>query len=381
MLQSMILVSLLMVLAGVVWLVIIARRNLSAPKAVSGLASDLDTPMDEPQIMQSAISRLTFQESLGATAFIDATTEATIQNVGSLLNKQLGDAGIVVVQGISLLNGSVQMAMEFTASGQKLMKLGVAMQATDASGKLLPFLQDVATGKTIELGRCGKQVGHLATKLANVGTMVVGVAHMISGADVVKRLKKIEKHLQYLVACRRFDQMAKLEAIYGHARELLSRPLDILSQHELRSLRRDVLEIRSAWRQELRWKMDNIEDPAQASSLPTWFRRIPLFRRGNDTKLVEDISQAEMEIAAIEYSLRLDLALAAASGSLDSFLGLTLPSELTALKGIETLIRSKSQLISGRYPDLSADGVVDRLSELHTAYSQMASDSQPQLVA
>ena len=136
------------------------------------------------------------------------------------------------------------------------------------------------------------------------------------------------------------------------------------------------MELRSAWRFELKYNLSNIEDPNRAS----WIKRFFSRQKTKDKKMLEAISCGEVEIGFIEYSLRLDLALAESSGTLGSFLTHTLPAELDSLIEIRDFVKSKAGLISGKYPELTADYVVHDLSDVVEAYAKLSIRKSPRTI-
>lgn len=84
-------------------------------------------------------------------------------------------------------------------------------------------------------------------RLAQSWALVVSVAHIISGLDVVKRLKDIDRKLSLLVAGRRIDQDAALNRIYTEARGILSQKIDHTVIRELKKYRYDLYELRQVW--------------------------------------------------------------------------------------------------------------------------------------
>jgi hypothetical protein len=70
----------------------------------------------------------------------------------------------------------------------------------------LPALVD-STGKIVEMGQISKDLRLVATSLV---TLVVSVAHFISTGDLVKRIKNIDKKIDWLVAMRRIDSVSQI---------------------------------------------------------------------------------------------------------------------------------------------------------------------------
>lgn len=187
--------------------------------------------------------------------------------------------------------------------------------------------------------------------------------HLVAGADLAKRLARAESKLDILIAARRIDQLAKLERIYCSARELAYRKIDVHRMFEMWRLRGELRELRSVWRQEFKTKLEKIEDPANNG----WFSQMFSSQWSVDQRVNSGISAAEAEIALIDYSMRLDHVLAVGSDTIEEFQD-SQESELEQLDQVCDLLQKKAGYISGRYPKLSVQPVVETLSGLVAAY-------------
>jgi hypothetical protein len=145
--------------------------------------------------------------------------------------------------------------------------------------------------------------------------VIVSAAHIISGADIARRLKQVEVKIDLLIAYRHIDQMAKLERIYGAAKESLALPLGSQERWELWHLRNELRELRVSWRKQFEHHLNLIDDPQQAGLLHRMFTT----RRTSDQKIQSKTTDGEIDIALIEYSIRLDHVLATVSGTLEKF--------------------------------------------------------------
>jgi hypothetical protein len=138
-------------------------------------------------------------------------------------------------------------------------------------------------------------------------------------------------------------------------------------------MRRDVMELRSAWRRELTYNLNRIEDPANAG----WFKQFFTRQSTIDKGIADNVSSGEVELGLIEYSLRLDLALSESSGTLDTFLSKTLLAEIDSLKAVHELIGKKASYISNKYPELTADDVVRSMERIIKAYAELCDNEMP----
>jgi hypothetical protein len=71
---------------------------------------------------------------------------------------------------------------------------------------------DARSGRVIEQLK-EMPVSTVTARLATLSAAIVGAAHFIAGADLAKRLSRVESKLDLLLASRRIDQLARLERI------------------------------------------------------------------------------------------------------------------------------------------------------------------------
>ncbi len=337
---------------------------------------ELKSLAERTPALDSPLTRLTFHESLDPGRFAAAGTESATAGLNALLANGAADGVAVVVNSLRLVQGRAEMIVSASVRGQRLLDEGKAVyQVSGATGARMPTLRWNDSGRYVE-NLTEARGAMLTARLAAVSTAVIGAAHLVAGADLAKRLGCVESKLDQLLAARRIDQLAKLERIYIAARELASQEMTPQQKLEMWRLRGDLRELRSAWRQEFRLKLDRIEDPANAA----FFERLFTFQRSFDGRVSTAISEADAEVGFIEYSVRLEYLLAAVSGTHDQFLR-SQESELIQLDQIKQLLEQKAGYISGKYPELSVQPVVEALSNVTFAYRELisSSDGQPAL--
>ncbi|HXE31307.1 MAG TPA: hypothetical protein VN515_05855 [Terriglobales bacterium] len=118
--------------------------------------------------------------------------EAVRDNPWLSLNKVAGKALILryLPDATNIVNLAAEVgrngdfAVHFSAAGIGGMKSGVYKLMMTADGTTLPVTRDVATGKLVEIGRIGPAA---LSAVAQIGSIVVSAAHIISGMDVVSK--------------------------------------------------------------------------------------------------------------------------------------------------------------------------------------------------
>ncbi len=313
--------------------------------------------------MDSVISRLSFVESFNADRFAIASQESALCYLNSSLRSRASDGVIVAVNSIELLRSGAELTFSASRAGQTMLANGTAVLGRHGStGQVLPFLKDASTGKIIEQLK-GVPATQALTKLAFISGAVVGAAHMIAGADIAKRLTKVDTKLELLLAHRRIDQAATLERIYTSAKELLSGPLSRETCWEIWRLRGEVRELRCRWRSELQHHLNLVDDRKDFS----WFQRMFGYESAADGNIARTITEGEVQLGLIEYSMRLDQALAVAGGTVSQF-ECTLGDELTALEHLATLLRNKAIAIKGSGPKLDVEPTVNAMTAMVEQY-------------
>ncbi len=209
---------------------------------------------------------------------------------------------------------------------------------------------------------------------------VVTVAHVVSGADLAKKLNKLDAKVDFLVAAHRIDQLARIEGVYRQARELQHMEQNDQTRWELHRLGRELFEIRSAWRREIAFHVGNLQKTEESKN---WFLKgyQSLSRKGKDQKVVSTVSACDTEIHLISGSIAIHLALAQAAGTLDTFLQISLPEEITELERVRSLLQERRNFIHEDHPELrdSVTAVCARLDSVAKLYRQMIPPSTNQM--
>src|SRR5581483_5345761 len=105
------------------------------------------------------------------------------------------------------------------------------------------------------------------------------------------------------------------------------------------------------WRRDLETKLHRVNDPNNAGFFQHYFRT----QHSKDKQVVTGISEGQEDLALVEITLVLQIALAQPIGDLDVFLEQSLRSELQLLRGTTELLTEKARFISGQSPDVHAE--------------------------
>ena len=232
------------------------------------------------------------------------------------------DAANVAIQEVSLSDKEMRIAWGFTKKrGMKRFKSKKAIiQLESGSGRALPFLVVSETHKFIEQAKGALDI---SARIAEVSASVVAIAHVISNADLVRRMKTINRKIDVLARGRAIDQEAKLAKIYQGARERLQEGINEAYLMEMRSWRDDLFELRRVWRTEIEDKLRDAPDTRKSKFLrpSTWLEK------KREQALKEHLIDVAHRIRLTRLSLLIDLCLAHETRTTDVFITVTVADE------------------------------------------------------
>jgi hypothetical protein len=265
----------------------------------------------------SPITRISFQEAM-ASEQLGGEIEKYCSE--SLTRALTGDGLNVIVQSVLLSSNELTLVYKFSRDATALFEAGQAsIPLHSESGRLLPWMYD-KSGRIIEQAKGASTV---ALRLAQSWALVVSIAHLISGLDVVKRLKDIDRKLSLLVVGRRIDQDAALNRIYTEARGILSQKIDQSVVRELKKYRYDLYQLRQVW-------CGEISELARSTVLPnrSGWHHSSWWRRGKrENEVVIFLAPIVDKLERLRVALLTDACLAVASGTTQDFFENALPSE------------------------------------------------------
>ena len=295
---------------------------------------------------ENVFSKLSFNDSLDSQKFIEASEECAKNQISKSLENYFGDGVSIAVNSLSLSGSNTELIVTASKNGKELLKSGKVVFAKTKSGELLPKLRDAETGRFTETLKPKGALGK-AGKAANLAAIVVSVAHIISGADTVKRLKEIDTKLNKLIAWFEIDKLAKLERIFKDAGEVLLSPLNEKKKEKLWELRHELRELRIVWRRQAEYLLSQTYDPSQKGGwekFADWWKGKIGIKNKDGEKVHSDISKANPQLSLIEYTLRMEYSLAIASGNLPIF-QFSLEKEMHDFENISFQLHKKQESI------------------------------------
>ena len=343
---------------------VIARRSR---------ASDKTQDVSSVAVCAGPIARLDFAQSLDPGLFARAAEEEALAYAEVHLRNFIADGTTITLQTLRQWAAQSEMVVAASAEAMKALQTGTAViQRHGSSRRLLPHVMDRKSGQALEVM---KEVGYGRKAIAGAAaasTIIVSAAHMIATADLARTLRLVDQKLDLLLAYRRIDQEAALERIYTAARELLAAPLDEMRRMEVWRLRGELRELRATWRRELEHHLLQIENPAEEA----WVDRMFTSQSSYDKRITGKISGGLLQLMMVEYSLRIDRVLAAASDTWD-LSERTLADELSAIEQVGTLLKAKAGFISEKRRG-SAQPMIEGIGSIVAQYRALLG-SRPDL--
>lgn len=347
-----------------------SRHNLSTSALRETAEEDLSL-LEQSRYVPSPLRGLSFNEVLSLTPLWDGIQRTSDELVVSQFKRHLGDGVVVASNAVRFIQSTGEYAIEFSQRGREMLKIGQAtLMRSKETGQMIPKLIGL-DGRIIETG---KEVGKLRTvagKLASLSSMIVGAAHIISGADVAKKVGQVSRDVKFLMDARQNSQMARLESIFHAAQQILAGPQSEHAQWEIRRQMRDIAEIRATWRRDFETKLHRVGDPNSAGFFQHYFRT----QYSKDVQVAGGISEGQEDLALVEITMVLHVALAQTIGDLDVFFNCGLPSELNLLRGTAQLLAEKAKFISGQSSDVHVEPMIAGIDDLIVRMSALTDAS------
>ena len=316
---------------------------------------------------KTAISEVSFTDAMRVIPLLSKVSKQAQFTLRGHLVSHGCDVLAGALGGASIIMNRGTMVVRFSEKGTKL--LGAKELVLMKGG--VPTLVD-ASGRIVENARL---LGPLATSTriaANLWMAAVTVAHIISGADIAKNINKLDAKVDFLVAGRRINQLARIEGVYRQACEILHLEQNSYTQWELHRMGRELFEVRSEWRREIAYHVGNVQKTEESDNWLVGFFQ-GLSRKGKDEKVAAAVSARDAEIQLISGSIAIHLALSQAAGTLDTFLQISLPDEIIELERVRSQIHERRDYIHEKHPALrdSVSAVCSQLDDVSRIYRPM----------
>lgn len=218
--------------------------------------------------------------------------------------------------------------------------LGTATEVIKNNGEKILVARDAKTGKFLAHA---KEVGSSSDlgKLASIGSLIVGSAHIIAGYDNAKKLQTISIDTSKILTNRKNDMLSELEAIFESFQEINSDKL-VVDRSFLKDLKLKTKTLRNQWFLDVFLALENLEDPNKQ----LWLKKLFTSKKSTQSKygLAEEICLSPLH--AIRSSLELERALSIILDEEEVFLDLTVQNQKKKVEELKLLLDEKRQAIT-----------------------------------
>lgn len=288
------------------------------------------------------ILNTSFEDVTGGSELIETMSDSMMKDINkSIIGSSIGLSDSLI-KGVEYIQESNEYIVKFSKEGQKLLKSDTAKLVQKKSGELIPQLKK--GGKFVEHAELTGKGRKALKNLSKVSTLVVGVAHMVSGADMAKKLDELLEKVDFIIADRENERMAELESIYKIVKEILIENNGNLKPEDVRESKRLLYKLRSNWRRNAKERLESIRNPEKKY----WFKHI-FARKSVDLEVYKVIKDCMADLQNVRSSLLLQLAISYETDTLENFQANMLQDEINGNKEVLKVLRSKGEYISGRY--------------------------------
>lgn len=291
---------------------------------------------------QDVLTKMSFEEIIGGSQLMETMSDTVMEDINKTISGRSVGLADSMIKGIEYIQESNEYIVKFSKEGQKLLKSDAAKLVKKKSGKLIPQLK--RGGKFVEHAELTGKGRKVLKNLSKVSTLAIGIAHIISGADMAKKMDKLLDDTGFIIADRENERMAELEAIYKTIKEMLLENNGTLSPKEVYQYTHKLYKLRSNWRRNIEHKLKQIKNPKNKF----WVKRI-FTRKSDDKKVYKEISNCMSDFQKVRSSLYLQLAICYETDSLQNFQANMLESEIKDNERTLELLKSKGDYISGNF--------------------------------
>jgi hypothetical protein len=350
------------VLALVIIVALVCITVVAVVLMKRGGASSLDGRVGRSTVLESqalqvrppapALQDITFKQALESDALATGLDELAKRQIEYAFDLKSSGA---VVQVVSLADqhDKLVIAYEFSRKGTTVPETGEAVIPLHReSGQFLPMLKDAGTGRFTQFAKATPLRG---ANLADFAALITGLAHVVSGMGVVRRLNEIDRKLSVLAEGRKIDQLAEIETIYNRLSEIFSRENWMDRRSDLIASRDQLFRLRATWRRELEQILDSAPDTPDTQAaerlaklgasvfLPSFFigKSLETHREFEEEKLFGHLAATADLMQRIRLAMLLDISVSQALGEAETLAGVAMRNELEMWDGIAEKFKTK----------------------------------------
>lgn len=314
------------------------RKKETLPAAIE--------PTVEPELAQifgTVIRDVTFQDALEYSRSSEIVSKGLLSEINSHFSQSTADGLVIGLEVVRSAEARSLILAKFPETTARMLRDDSAVQVITKHGERLLIAVDKKGHKFISQA---KQVDpSTASKLSQVGTLVVGAAHIIAGYDNAKKLKSIEGKTDILLARDSNTLIARLSSIYEILKEQTrSGKTSQEFKFHLLSLKQNLKEVRTKFFFDVTDELKRVKNPDSRSVIQKFFSR----RRTIAAELNREIAKHEESLRLIRFALHLEEVVSELLGDRDAFSDVTLPEVRRQVFDLVKLIEERQLWITNQ---------------------------------
>jgi hypothetical protein len=238
--------------------------------------------MNELTLCNKPLAELSFEQAISVNPLVVELKNLAVEELNRKIHSAVPEAANILIQVVDFNAKRNAIVFEISKGGKSMLESGQAVFSFDKSGKLLPHIRSSETGRILEQFRGAKFP--MASKLASLSTMIIGAAHIVSGADISRKLDRIQEGVSFLVAARKIDQMADLRSVYENIRELFTLEKTPEVERDLKKEIRYLSRLRYTWIGEVEYHLNQLSYEESYES-KNWLKKLFSRKKTADGKI------------------------------------------------------------------------------------------------
>lgn len=330
--------------------------------------------MNEATVKKIPLAELSFEEAISVNPLVIELKDIAVEGLNRKIHEAIPEATNIIIQGIDFTIKRNAIVFEISKNGKSMLDSGKAMFSFDKSGKLLPHIKSSETGKILEQFRGAKFP--LVSKLASLSTVIISAAHMVSGADISRKLDRIQEGVSFLVAARKIDQMADLRSVYENIRELFTLERSAEVERDLKKEVRHLSKLRYTWIGEIEYHLNQLsyEDSYESKS---WLKKLFSKKKTVDDKISHKLTPFTAELQLIDFTVVMELLIYEYCGMSNHLSEVRMADEVASIEKIKSLLLEKSTLLTS--DDLNVKAVIAGFDDLINKCECFVADFKPEV--
>jgi len=330
--------------------------------------------MNELTVKKSPLAKLSFDQAISVNPLVIELKDIAIEEFNRKIHEAIPEAANIIIQGIDFTTKRNAIVFEISKNGKSMLDSGKAMFTFDKSGKLLPHIKSSETGRILEQFRGAKFP--LASKLASLSTVIIGVAHIVAGADLSRKLNRIQEGVSFLVAARKIDQIADLRSIYENIRELFTLEKSAELKRDLKKEVRHLSKLRYTWIGEIEYHLNQLsyEDSYESKN---WLKKLFCRKKTVDNKISHKLTPFTAELQLIDFTVVMELLIYEYCGMSNHLSEVRMADEVKNIEKIKSLLLEKSALLTS--DNLNVNSVIIGFDDLINKCECFVADFKPKI--